>query len=223
VTDPGQSAAERSFYSMLTDSDNYGQHNYHQNKWPKMGDPKDSTKLSRQAIGKSAAPSGAVPLLLDLRRPLYLSRHFQQICTAMVAESLLGEDLTPLQWTTLACIDRAPGLDQRRLAEAVGIVPVNAGQVVDQLEAMGLVDRRMNGADRRARELRLTARAAKLRRRLIPKNLAANDRVLAPLAPPERELFLDLLVRVIRGNWAHTRPGAGRRKRGSCQSPSNKA
>jgi DNA-binding MarR family transcriptional regulator len=141
----------------------------------------------------------------------------------MVAESLVGEDLTPLEWTTLACIDRMPGIDQRRLAEAVGIVPVNAGQVADQLEAMGLIDRRTNGADRRARELRLTARGTKFRRRLIPRNLAANNRVLAPLAPHERELFLDLLVRVITGNWAHTRPGAGRRKRGSRESLSNGA
>src|SRR5262252_10101833 len=172
---------------------------------------------------KSSRPRRDVPILLDLRRPLYLSRHFQQICTAMVAESLVGEDLTPLQWTTLACIDRIPGIDQRRLAESVGIVPVNASQVVDQLETMGLVDRRTNGADRRARELHLTPRGKKLRKRLIPKNLAANARVLAPLKPHERELFLDLLVRVIRGNWTHTRPGAGRRKRGSLQGPSKRS
>jgi DNA-binding MarR family transcriptional regulator len=153
------------------------------------------------------------PLLMDMRRPLYLSRHFQQICTAMVADSLVGEELVPLQWTALACIERRPGIDQRGLAAALGIVPVNAGQVVDQLEAMGLVDRRINGADRRARELYLTKRADRLRRRLIPKNVAANQRVLAPLAPHERELFLDLLIRIIKGNWAHTRPGAGRRRR----------
>src|SRR5215468_4571380 len=172
---------------------------------------------------KSSWPRRDVPILLDLRRPLYLSRHFQQICTAMVAESLVGEDLTPLQWTTLACIDRIPGIDQRRLAESIGIVPVNASQVVGQLETMGLVDRRTNGADRRARELRLTPRGKKLRERLIPRNLAANARVLAPLKRHERELFLDLLVRVIRGNWMHTRPGAGRRKRGSLQGPSKRS
>jgi DNA-binding MarR family transcriptional regulator len=189
-----------------------------------VGSSGNSTK--RDLLGndsKSSPPRRDIPILLDFRRPLYLSRHFQQICTAMVAESLVGEDLTPLQWTTLACIDRIPGIDQRRLAESVGVVPVNASQVVDQLETMGLVDRRINGADRRARELHLTPRGKKLRQRLIPKNHAANARVLAPLKPPERELFLDLLVRVIRGNWMHTRPGAGRRKRGSLQGPSKRS
>src|SRR5215470_4574147 len=189
-----------------------------------MNSSGNSAKLGHFANGSKSSPLRRdVPILLDLRRPLYLSRHFQQICTAMVAESLVGEDLTPLQWTTLACIDRTPGMDQRRLAESIGIVPVNAGQVVGQLETMGLVDRRTNGADRRARELHLAPRGKKLRQRLIPKNLAANARVLAPLKPHERELFLDLLVRVIRGNWMHTRPGAGRRKRGSLQGPSKRS
>jgi DNA-binding MarR family transcriptional regulator len=174
-----------------------------------------SAGSARQTASKSTALSLSDPLLLTPTRPLYLSRHFQQICTSIVAESLVGEGLTPLQWTAIACIDQMPGLDQRRLAKAVGIVPVNAGQVVDQLEAMELVSRRTNGKDRRSRELHLTPRGKKLRRRLIPKNIAASDRILAPLARHEREAFLGLLVRVIKGNWAHNRPGAGRRKRGS--------
>jgi hypothetical protein len=42
---------------------------------------------------------------------------------------------------------------------------------------------------------------------------AANERILAPLEPQGRELWRDLLVRVIQGNAAYARPGAGRRKR----------
>ena len=96
---------------------------------------RNPTELDRSTAGKIAAPSPADLLLLNPSRSLHLSRHFQQICTAIVAESLMGEELTPLLWTALACIDQMPGIDQRRLAEAVGIVPVNAGQVVDQLGA----------------------------------------------------------------------------------------
>src|SRR4051812_1825299 len=112
-----------------------------------MGHHQGSTTRRVRVVSKPGASNGIALPLIDARRPHYLARHFQQICAAMVAESLVGEDLTPLQWTALACIERAPGIDQRRLAEAVGIVPFNAGQVVDQLETMGLVDRRMNGAD----------------------------------------------------------------------------
>ena len=164
--------------------------------------------------GKSVVASAAAPLIL-FRRAAYLARRFQQICVAIITESLANEGLTQLQWAVISCLDAMPSIDQRRLADALGIVPVNAGQIVDQLEEMGLVHRRMNGADRRVRELHLTARGLQLRRRLLPANLAANDRILAPLPPKDRRLLLELLVRVIEGNAAYARPGAGRRKRGS--------
>src|SRR5439155_21634418 len=79
-----------------------------------------------------------------------------------------------------------------------------------------------NGDDRRARELYLTAKGKALWQRLRPKTSAANERVLAPLAPAQRELFLDLLIRLIEGNRAYGRPGAGRRKRGSQGASSGK-
>jgi DNA-binding MarR family transcriptional regulator len=103
----------------------------------------------------------------------------------------------------------------------MGIDPSNASIIVDRLHSKGLIERRINGADRRARELYLTADGKKLWRRLRPKTSAANARILAPLTSRERELLLDLLIRVIEGNREHARPGAGRRKRGSLQS-SNK-
>jgi DNA-binding MarR family transcriptional regulator len=87
--------------------------------------------------------------------------------------------------------------------------------VLDRLHSMGLVERRVNGVDRRARELYLTPKGKALWRRARVSGKVANAKIIAPLAPHERELFLDMLVRVIQGNWAHARPGGGRRKRGS--------
>src|SRR6188474_3390887 len=46
----------------------------------------------------------------------------------------------------------------------------------------------------------------------------ANDRILTSLTADEKELFLDMLVRVVEGNRIHARPGGGRRKRGSVKS-----
>jgi DNA-binding MarR family transcriptional regulator len=182
--------------------------------------PRASPRRDRATARKVGVPDSSAPLIL-YPVPGYLARRFQQICAAIITESLTSEGLTQLQLGVLACLDDIPGIDQRRLAESLGIVPVNAGQIVDQLETMGLVDRRMNGADRRARELRLTPKGEKLRRRLHSDNLATNERILAPLAPPERRLLLDLLARVIEGNAAYARPGAGRRPRNSRRSPSN--
>ena len=157
-------------------------------------------------------PKSGVPLIYR-RLPGHLARRLQQVSLGIISESLAGEGLTQLQWATLVVVADMPGIDQRRLADALGIAPVNAGQFARELEAMGLVQRHANGADRRARELRVTESGARVIKRVRPINYAAQNRILAPLKPKERELLMDLLVRVIEGNEAYARPGHGRRKR----------
>jgi DNA-binding MarR family transcriptional regulator len=146
------------------------------------------------------------------RVPFALARRFQQICNTVLAGILADEEVTaPIAYHAIALIEDFPGIDQSRLATLMGIDRTNVGQIVDDLEAKGLVQRRVNGADRRARELRATARAKHLRRRMRPKVLAAQAGIIEPLTPAERMLLVDLLTRVVQANEAHARPGAGRK------------
>jgi DNA-binding MarR family transcriptional regulator len=162
---------------------------------------------------------GAPPLP---RVPAVLARRFQQVCATMVAEAISGEEIVQLEYASLFALELEPGVDQRRLADVVGIDPSNAGHIVDRLQSMGLIERRIKNSDRRARELYVTSKGAALWRRVRAKSSVANTKILASLAPHERELFLDLLVRVIQSNWGHARPGAGRRKRSAGISSSRK-
>jgi DNA-binding MarR family transcriptional regulator len=149
------------------------------------------------------------------RVPFALARRFQQICNTVLAETLAGEEVpAPLAYHALALVDDFPGIEQRRLAALMGIDRTNVGQIVDELESKGLVRRSVNGADRRARELRVTPRAANLRRRMRPRVLAAQASVLTPLKSTERVLLIDLLTRVVQANEIHARPGVGRRQPG---------
>lgn len=141
-----------------------------------------------------------------------LARRFAQICTAAVADMTAEADLTPLQYAGLTYLFDEPDIDQNGLSARLGIDRTSTSQLVDQMEAKGLIDRRVNGADRRGRLLRLTARGTKLRERLRPKAHLVQAKLLAALTPTEREILLELLVRVIEANEAHARPGAGRRK-----------
>ena len=161
-------------------------------------------------IVKSA--SGAPPLT---RAASALARRFHLICSTMIAEVLTGEEVVQLEYGTLLCLEIEPGIDQRRLAEAMGIDPTNASLIIERLHSKGLVERRVKKTDRRAHALHLAPKGKALWRRIRPKTSAANERVLAPLTPSQRELFLDLLILLIDGNRAHARPGAGRRKRRS--------
>jgi DNA-binding MarR family transcriptional regulator len=189
-------------------------------------DARGTARSSPASVPSSALPptvpsaSGAPPLA---RVAGALARRFQQVCAAMIAEALSGEELVQLEYGSLVCLEIEPGIDQRRLAEAMGIDPSNASLIVERLHSKGLIERHVKDGDRRARELYLTSKGRKLWLRIRPKTSAANERVLAPLAPRERELLLDLLVRVIEGNRTHARPGAGRRKRGALQSPLGKS
>src|SRR5262249_16800521 len=160
---------------------------------------------------RPAPPDPAVPA--PYRLPLPLARQFLQICMTSQAEALAGEPVAaPSRHAALACIDDFPGIEQRGLAGMSKGDRTNAVQIVDELEAAGLVDRHISPADRRARELWITARGRALRRRLRPKAMASQARVLACLSASEQDQLIDLLARVVGANQDLLRPGAGRRR-----------
>jgi DNA-binding MarR family transcriptional regulator len=180
--------------------------------------------MTKRTRPEAASPSRERPLTVQLgagtppvrRVATSLARRFYQICIAISAESVADAGLTPLQYSVLSHLNKRngePGIDQIGLAGRLGIDRNSVGQLVEQLQKQGLLERRVNGADRRARVLQLTPKGEQLHTRLRPKNIAANERILGPLTPSERELLLDVLVRVIKEHAAYARPGAGRRKR----------
>ena len=154
------------------------------------------------------------------RVPIALARRFFQICTTVAAECIADAGLMPLEYAVMAYLNKdigEPDIDQVGLAARLGIDRNTASLLVDRLEAKGLLERRVNREDRRARLLRLTTRGERLHARLYPVTSAAQQRILNVLQPAERDILLDLLVRVIEGNRSLARPGSGRRKRGSLQ------
>jgi DNA-binding MarR family transcriptional regulator len=161
-------------------------------------------------------PHRPVPVVdgaVHYRIPLALARQFQQICVTAQAEALAGEVITaPMRYAALACIDDFPAIEQRRLATMIGADRTNVVQIVDELEAVGLIERRVSEADRRSRELTVTNKGRTLRRRLRPKVLASQALIMASLPPAEQDFLIDLLARVIGANQAYLRPGAGRRR-----------
>ena len=126
-----------------------------------------------QATGVATFMSGGIRLR---RTPVALARRFFQIVTGAVSDALAGEEITLPRLAVLVALSEQtgePGIDQNGLAARLGIERARASQLVDELERLGLIDRRVNGADRRARLLRLTPQGESLRARVHPKGLAA--------------------------------------------------
>jgi DNA-binding MarR family transcriptional regulator len=146
------------------------------------------------------------------RVPVSLARRFNQICMAVAAEIAAEDDLTALQLGTLTYLRQQPGLGQNELAARLGIDRSNTSLILDQLEQRRLIERRVNGEDRRAKVVHLTQQGAKICDRLRPKGGIAQARILEVLAPDDRERLLDMLVEIIDANEAYVRPGAARRK-----------
>lgn len=153
------------------------------------------------------------------RVPAHLARRFQQICLGIASEVTQSAGLTPAEYAVVAALDDGPDTDQSRLAGLLGMDAVSAHHILHRLEATGLVVRRVDPADRRARVIRLTQQGHDLRKHLQADALAAQDRILAPLAPDERLLFIDMLARLVQAHEAYAIPGNGRRRMATNTTP----
>ena len=147
------------------------------------------------------------------RHPIALARRLYQIATAVAAEVHTHEEtgLRHLEFGIMVRIHDTPGLDQNSLAEWMALDRTTISALVFRLEQQGLIERAVNGADRRARVLRLTRAGRALHDRMRTKTEAAQQRILSVLAPVERRAFIDMLARVIEANQAYVGAGAGRR------------
>jgi len=74
--------------------------------------------------------------------------------------------ITRAQWVVLARLERFEGLKQSELADMLDLQPITVTRLLDRLCANGLIERRPDPNDRRAKRLYLTAAAKPLLERL---------------------------------------------------------
>ena len=138
-------------------------------------------------------------------RPGYLIRRQQQIAVAIFLEEAEQQGLTPVQFAALLTVARQPGLDQRSLAATIGLDTSTVASVIDRLEARGLMKRQPSLEDRRLRLLTATPEGVALLDEVEPGVLRAQERILGPLTPTERQEFLRLLMKLVQGNNGYSR------------------
>ncbi len=100
------------------------------------------------------------------------------------------------QWAVLMRLKRLEGQRQVDLAVAMGVEPITVARLVDRLEAMGVVERRPDPEDRRAKRLFLAAGAKALLdqvNRLVDEVL---DGALAGLAAEDLDRLTAALQRI---------------------------
>ena len=132
--------------------------------------------------------------------PGHLIRRAQQIAVALFMEECAELDLTPVQYAALVAVREHPGIDATRLSSLIAFDRSTLGNVLERLEARKLVQRYASPEDKRVKLLRLSpAGVAMLARARLPV-ARAQQRVLEPLKPADRERFVALLEQLVEMN-----------------------
>src|SRR5919197_1569990 len=96
-------------------------------------------------------------------------------------------DLRPPHFGVMSLIDADPGAAQQELVERSMIDPSSMVRVIDELESMGLAERRVDPADRRRRAVHLSQRGKRKLERAREVAVSTVEEVLAPLDEDERQ------------------------------------
>ncbi len=92
--------------------------------------------------------------------------------------------MTRAQWAVLVRLDRCQGLNQSELAELLDLQPITLTRLLDKLCDSGLIERRPDPTDRRAKRLFLTPGARPVLERL---GVLGEETMANTLAGIERE------------------------------------
>ena len=116
--------------------------------------------------------------------------------------------MTRAQWAVLSRIGRVEGLKQSELAEMLDLQPITLTRLIDRLCDSGLIERRADPNDRRAKRLFLTSAAKPLMDRLDALGEELMGTVLEGIEPAENDLMLRHL-NAVRENLRRVLSGRG--------------
>jgi len=102
------------------------------------------------------------------------------------------------QWRFLRVLWEQDGITQRDLSERVGITEATTAKGIIGLQDAGLVTRKISKKDRRKMVIKLTAKAKRLKRTLLPKVGVINDRALHGISQRDINVTRNVLVQTYR-------------------------
>ena len=155
----------------------------------------------RQAFRQELPPGACEAVLPESLTPYtsFLLAKLAQAALEQAEHELAERGLGVRQFGVLSVLDEAGGrgLSQQELGARLRIDRTRMVTVVDDLERLGLAERRANPADRRAHAVALTPRGhgALVEARAVMADL--NERLLAPLGAEDAALLHGLLARLV--------------------------
>lgn len=138
-------------------------------------------------------------------RPGFLVRRLHQIHYAIFFDECKDENITPVQYGILTVLAINPWMDQTEIGHEVGLDRTTSADVIRRLEEKGWLERRINPLDRRSRQARVTEEGLLVMEQLKSRMVRSQQRLLQPLHPAERQMFMKLLTELVSANNEHGR------------------
>ncbi|MFG2126392.1 MarR family winged helix-turn-helix transcriptional regulator [Streptomyces sp. NPDC048751] len=115
---------------------------------------------------------------------------------ALVAQALAEEGMKMWHHVVLSAVRDLAPVAQADLGRGVRLDPKDLVGILNDLQSAGLVVREPDPRDRRKNAVSLTDQGARMLTRCEKVAREANDALLEPLSPAERERFMELLTRI---------------------------
>jgi len=115
----------------------------------------------------------------------------------LVQDHLAPGALRKQHYAILASVADVGPATQARLADRLGIDRSDMVSLLDELEGLHYVVRRLDPTDRRRKIVEITGRGATALKKLDLLIYAADDHLLAPLTPDERTTLAKLLAQIL--------------------------
>jgi DNA-binding MarR family transcriptional regulator len=104
--------------------------------------------------------------------------------------------LTRSQWSVLVHLYRNDGVQQKMLADQMDITPITLSGLLDRLERDGWVERKVDGSDRRAKKVFLTAKVAPVLKDIQRLGKELRKELLQGISEKEFEYLMQLLLKM---------------------------
>jgi DNA-binding MarR family transcriptional regulator len=164
-------------------------------------------KTNKQTgAGSVSAGTSQAPAIAPFRSVGFTISSTGYAVARMFREVLAPLELEPREFALLRAVAASEGQSQQAVGELLQIPASRMVAFVDVLEERGLLERRQNPLDRRARALHVTEDGASMLARAFALAAAHERELCSALSEAEREQLLDLVHRVAEQLGLH--PGA---------------
>jgi DNA-binding MarR family transcriptional regulator len=156
-----------------------------------------SPKTARPGAKSAQALEKSLDLRALQRTPGFMLRLAQLKFFEGFYEEFAALGLTPATYAIFVVIRDNPGVPPSSLASLLRLRLPNLIKILNELESSGFIKRNRSKADRRAVELMLTPKGAKLIAEGARLTEPYNQKMLAPLSEAEQRSLLELLNRIL--------------------------